>query len=201
MKPIFTGPTCRMANGGKIRLPVARLITLAARNGKSAPSYGEPSAQPSIGWQPPRLRRRSSAGPSSNSWLPTAATSSPIAFIASIAGSSWKSEESSGLPPTRSPAATTNVWRARSRSVRMWVARYSAPPAGKRSSSRRMIVPGVVDSRWPWKSLIPSSWTRTGSGGLRGLPRFCAAAGATAIRKAANAAAVSTAIRCIDSRS
>ena len=106
--------------------------------------------------------RFSSAAPSSNSWLPTAFRSSPIWFIASIVGSSWKSADSSGDAPIRSPADTTSVLRFSAAFVRMWVARYSAPPAGTRGElGSGAIVPGVVDSRWPWKSLRPSSWTST----------------------------------------
>ena len=52
--------------------------------------------------------RISSSTPSSNSWLPTDATSRPIRFIAVMVGSSWKAAESSGLAPIRSPAATVS---------------------------------------------------------------------------------------------
>ena len=45
--------------------------TLAARYLKSAPLNVWPVSQPSVGWQPPRCMRLSSASPSSNSWLPT----------------------------------------------------------------------------------------------------------------------------------
>jgi hypothetical protein len=56
----------------------------------------------------------------------------------------------------------------------MCVARYSTPPAGTVFAAQPVctpdelstglqhptwIVPGVVGSRWPWKSLIASSWT------------------------------------------
>ena len=68
--------------------------------------------------------------PSSNSWLPTPVTSRPIELSASIAGSSWKSAETSGLAPIRSPAPTVIVLRLRCRSAFRCVARYSMPPAG-----------------------------------------------------------------------
>jgi hypothetical protein len=69
-------------------------------------------------------------------------------FIASIVGSSWKSADSSGEAPIRSPAETTSVLRFVAALARMCVARYSAPPAGTRAElGSGAIVPGVVDSR------------------------------------------------------
>ena len=147
MNPIRSPPTLRITYGGKIGLPVRRLMTLAARNGNFAPLNGVPSAQPSTGWQPPFCRRRSSFAPSSNSWLPTAATSSPILFIASIAGSSWNSDDSSGLPPTVSPAATTSVCLRRRLSIRMCVGQVlgAAGEALRRAgASVRLMRPGVL---------------------------------------------------------
>ena len=68
--------------------------------------------------------------PSSNSWLPTPTSSNPIEFRASIVGSSWNSAETSGLAPIMSPAPTLSVaFGFSARSVLMWVARYSMPPA------------------------------------------------------------------------
>ena len=58
--------------------------------------------------QPPFCMRFSSRQPSSNSWLPTEATSRPILFMASIVGSSWNAADSSGVAPIRSPAATVS---------------------------------------------------------------------------------------------
>ena len=74
--------------------------------------------------------RRSSSTPSSNSWLPTALTSRPIELSASIVGSSWKSAETSGLAPIRSPAPTVIVFEFAVRKDLMWVARNAMPPAG-----------------------------------------------------------------------
>jgi hypothetical protein len=42
--------------------------------------------------------------------------SNPIAFMATIVGSSWNAAESRGLPPTRSPAETVTEWLAPARS-------------------------------------------------------------------------------------
>ena len=106
---------------------------------------------------------------------------------ASIVGSSRNSADSSGLAPTRSPAATISVFGLRRDSLRTCVARNSAPPAGTRSrrrSVRRPIRPEVADSRCPWKSLMPSSWTFTGSGGRL---RFLAAAAGLADTSATSA--------------
>jgi hypothetical protein len=84
--------------------------------------------------------------------------------MASIVGSSWKSADVSGLPPTRSPADTRSVRGLVRFRRRTWVAKYSIPPAGTRAPpGAGVIVPGVVGSRWPWKSLKASSWTLTGS--------------------------------------
>ena len=121
-------------------------------------------AQPSLGWQPPRWSRSSSAAPSSNSWLPTALTSSPISFSASIVGSSWNSDDSSGLAPTRSPAATTSVLRVAALEqpdVRRQVLGAAGGHAVAAAQRAATDPPGVSASRWPWKSLIPSSWTST----------------------------------------
>ena len=90
---------------------------------------------PSMGWQPPFWRRRSSATPSSNSWLPTLVTSRPSLFISSTTGSSWKAALTSGAPPTRSPggdreAVAATPASAAARSCLTAVARYSTPPAG-----------------------------------------------------------------------
>ena len=109
MKPTFLPWNRRIAYGGKNGLPVRVSITLADRNLKLAPAKPVPSWQPSVGWQPPFCIRLSSFSPSSNSWLPTEVRPSPSRFIASIVGSSWKSAESSGLAPIRSPAATTSA--------------------------------------------------------------------------------------------
>ena len=104
--------------------PVSCDTTLAARNSKSAPAKSSPSRQPSIGWQPPSCMRSSSSVPSSNSWLPTALTSRPISFIASMVGSSWNRADSSGLAPMRSPADTTTVFSGLVASrFATWVAR------------------------------------------------------------------------------
>jgi hypothetical protein len=70
----------------------------------------------------------------------------PIMFKASIAGSSWKSAEVSGLAPTRSPDPTNSVFEFVSLRFLIQVARYSAPPAGTTTLSLVLIVPGVVDS-------------------------------------------------------
>ncbi len=96
--------------------------------------------------------------PSSNSWFPTALRSRPIRFIASIVGSSWKSADSSGLAPMRSPAETTKVLRFASESARTCVARYSAPPAF--TVPTRPLEP-LGGRRFPWKSLRARSWTST----------------------------------------
>lgn len=90
----------------------------------------------------------------------------PRAFIASIVGSSWNSAEVSGLAPIRSPADTVSVLRFRRWYSRREVARYAAPPAGMPAASvlSTLIVPGVVGSRFPWKSLSASSWSLTRPG-------------------------------------
>jgi hypothetical protein len=112
--------------------------------------------------------------PSSNSWLPTPLTSMPIEFSASIVGSSWKSAETRGLAPIRSPAPTVIVLRFVFRSASMCVARYAMPPAGTvfcvhpvctpfvitGLQQPTWIVPGVFGARCPCRSLIASSWTR-----------------------------------------
>ena len=91
-------------------------------------------------------------------------TSSPIEFIASIVGSSWKSAETSGLAPIMSPAPTVIVFGFVARSDLMCVARYSIPPAttvfcvhpvwtpeelmtGLQQPT--WIVPGVLAARFP----------------------------------------------------
>ena len=103
--------------------------------------------------------RSSSAEPSSNSWLPTAVTSSPRRFIASIVGSSWNSADTSGLAPIRSPAETTSVRCGFVASRRLTcVARLATPPASVSSISPDDPLGG---SRLPWKSLKASSWTPT----------------------------------------
>ncbi len=88
-------------------------------------------------------------------------------FIASIVGSSWNAAESSGLAPIRSPAETTSEFGLAARSVRMWLARKDAPPAGTLvpPGAGRMSPPlPVGGSRLPWKSLMASSWTSTSWG-------------------------------------
>ena len=105
-KPTSTPPTQRRVIGARCGSPVRLFTTLAARYSKSAPRYGSPSWQPSVGWQPPRCSRSSSETPSSYSWLPTELMSSPIALSTSIDGSSWNAALTSGDAPTRSPAAT-----------------------------------------------------------------------------------------------
>jgi hypothetical protein len=161
MMPTFTPPMVRIAYGGKMGLRVVRSTTFAARYRKSAPANPSPSAHPSTGWQPPRWRRFSSATPSSNSWLPTDATSSRRVSIASIVGSSWNAALISGDAPTRSPAPTVRTWRRASRasrrSVPTVVARYSAPPAGTPLTVPLLPAGG---SRFPWKSLNDSSVPR-----------------------------------------
>ena len=84
-------------------------------------------------------------------------------FIASIVGSSWKSAESNGLAPMRSPAATTSVFLLVASSVLTCVARYSTPPAT--TVPIRPAEP-AGGSRFPWKSLNARSCTST-SGGTR----------------------------------
>src|SRR3954447_10443867 len=111
------------------------------------------------GRQPPDCIRSNSCQPSSNSWLPTDAASSPIPFSASIVGSSWNAADNSGEAPIRSPAATVTescpfASAAARRSFR-WVARYAAPPAGM---PLMLPLEPVAGSRLPWKSLIASSW-------------------------------------------
>jgi hypothetical protein len=64
--------------------PVLLLIVFAARYVTSAPPKPSPSWQRSTGWHPPFCIRMSSSTPSSNSWLPTELTCSPISFIGSI---------------------------------------------------------------------------------------------------------------------
>src|SRR6476619_681653 len=54
--------------------------------------------------------RSSSPAPSSNSWLPTLARSSPARPSASTVDSSWNAAESSGDAPIRSPVATVIVF-------------------------------------------------------------------------------------------
>src|SRR5262245_10807045 len=118
--------------------------------------------------------RSSSGTPSSNSWFPPPVTSSPSAFIASIAGSSWNSADTSGLAPMRSPAPTVIVLEFSSRSIFMCVARYSIPPARTVYWVHPVCVPaafltgvqqptwmkpGVSGARFPWKSLIARSRT------------------------------------------
>ena len=98
----------------------------------------------------------------------------PNAFIASIAGSSWNSADTSGLAPIRSPAPTVIVLEFSSRSCLMCVARYSIPPAGTVFAAQPVwtpellltglqqpvwIEPGVFGARCPWRSLIARSWT------------------------------------------
>ena len=84
----------------------------------------------------------------------------PESFIASIVGSSWKSAESSGLAPIRSPAETTSVFGLRRLEHPDVGRKVLGAPAGTGSRRRaRPMVPGVVGSRWPWKSLSASSCT------------------------------------------
>ncbi len=118
MKATFTPLYCLTVYAGKRVLLVASTTTLAARNSKSAPSKPSPSRSPS-GWLPPFCIRSSSSGPSSNSWLPTPAMSSPMRFIASMVGSSWNSAEMSGEAPIRSPAETITEFEASASAWRM----------------------------------------------------------------------------------
>jgi len=149
--------------GGLLDHVGGEVAEVRAREAVLLLSASAPSKQPSVGWQPPDCIRWSSVQPSSNSWLPTALMSRPRAFIASIVGSSWNSAEVSGLAPIRSPADTVSVLRFRRWYSRREVARYAAPPAGMPAASvlSTLIVPGVVGSRFPWKSLSASSWSLT----------------------------------------
>ncbi len=66
------------------------------------------------------------------------------------------------MPPIMSPAPTTNVPPFSEPSFFMCVAKYSAPPARTFSPvTGSLIRPGVVASRWPWKSLNASNLTFT----------------------------------------
>ena len=114
--------------------------------------------------------RSSSVAPLSNSWLPTALTSSPIAPSASTVGSSWNSADSSGVAPIRSPAATKMWFGFFARNSATAVARCSAPPAGTLivfvgSAGSLMRMPPCGAFRLPWKSLIARIFTCTGVAG------------------------------------
>jgi hypothetical protein len=120
--------------------------------------------------------RSSSREPSSNSWLPTPATSRPSAFIASIVGSSWNSALTSGLAPIRSPAETTKLRPAAAASSRRTcVARLTVPPASVEPI--RPLEPSGV-SRLPCTSLTASTCTST-------VPVPCACAAGAAASSAA----------------
>ena len=75
--------------------------------------------------------------PSSNSWLPTLLTSSPMALSDSTDGSSWNMPEMKVDPPMRSPAATVRLFASPAcvRSSVSFVARFSDPPANVRAGS------------------------------------------------------------------
>ena len=72
---------------------------------------------------PPCCILNNSAGPSSNSWLPTPLKSSPMRFIASMVGSSWKRAEIRGDAPMRSPAETNTEFSAPALAAAMLAAR------------------------------------------------------------------------------
>ena len=152
MNPIFTPAIVRIAVAGKNGTDCCPdcATTFAERYWNPAPANPSPSWQPSEGWHPPICIRRSSSWPRSNSWLPTDATASFIALSDSIAGSSWKSAETSGDAPIRSPAATMMEFGFRARWFSRCVARYSAPPAGVPPTTPFAPAGG---SRFPWKSL------------------------------------------------
>ena len=111
--------------------------------------------------------------PSSNSWLPTAVTSRPSLFSASMVGSSWKSgrqqragadhvaggrrDASTGGP--RGPAQVRGEVLDAARPVRL----RGAVRAGRSVTGRRSPPGG---SRLPWKSLKDSSWTSMVDAGL-----------------------------------
>ena len=73
--------------------------------------------------------------------------SSPSLFIASIAGSSWNSDDSSGLPPTVSPAATTSVCLLRRLSSRIVGGEVLGAAGGHAVAAGRLVRlmrPGVL---------------------------------------------------------
>ena len=158
--------------------PVSSTITLAARNSKSAPAKPSPSRSPSMGCDPPLAMRSNSAGPSSNSWLPTALMSRPRRFMASMVGSSWNRAETSGEAPIRSPAETKidSPGAAASAAAR-FVARKSARPVPPK-------LPDEV-AMFPWKSLMARIWRSTSRDRSPPRPRLPASTGppVTAIKR------------------
>ena len=112
--------------------------------------------------------RSSSAAPLSNSWLPTAEISSPIRLRLSMVGSSRNSALTSGDAPIKSPAATNTLLAWPLRNSATALDRNSEPPAstftvlpGLAGSAMRM--PPRAGRRLPWKSLMASTRTFTGS--------------------------------------
>src|SRR5687768_13181618 len=119
-----------------------------------------------------------------------------------MVGSSWKSAESSGVAPMRSPADTKTLFEFSDRRFRTWVARYSTPPAGMQFGVpptmqvwfgklpwSEPIRPleldvGFTTSSCPWKSFSPRIWTSTGRFALSLLAM---AAGADMVKRRANA--------------
>ena len=91
--------------------PSPRSTTFAARYWKTAPGNGSTSWQSSTGWQPPNcIRQELLRSPRRTRGCRRRTRRGRSALSASIAGSSWKRPEISGLAPIRSPAPTVIVF-------------------------------------------------------------------------------------------
>ncbi len=102
-------------------------------------------------------RVSTSVRPWSNSWLPSAETSTPMALRASIVGWSFWMKDVKVVAPTLSPALATMVFGLAARICLATVASTAAPPDG------------LEVSRRPWKSLNVITSMTVGSAAAAGI--------------------------------